>query len=180
MNFRSSDYGTSVQSILALGGDDLRAMPLAPSSATSAEAQKHLKSLDPRTLFAAARSPYGAMSGLYLYFSCLDEAHKLAQDLETHEGKFWHGIMHRQEPDAENAAYWFRQVGHHPVFPALAEAAGKLGYPPGSVWDPFAFIDFCECARKHPGSAEENLAMSVQLAEWQLLFDYCAGPGIHP
>ncbi len=42
--------------------------------------------------------------------------------------------------------------------------------------DPFAFIDFCEQARRRPGSESEQLALRIQLAEWQILFDYCAGP----
>jgi hypothetical protein len=43
-----------------------------------------------------------------------------------------------------------------------------------NAWDPFRFIDFCERARQMPGSTDEQLAKAVQLAEWQLLFDYCA------
>ena len=57
--------------------------------------------------FPRARVPEAALSGLYLYFSCWDEAHVIAQDLSSAEGSFWHGIVHRQEPDAENASYWF-------------------------------------------------------------------------
>jgi hypothetical protein len=114
------------------------------------------------------------MAGLYLYFSCLDEAHTIAQSVETPDGSFWHGIMHRQEPDAGNAGYWFRQVGKHAVFADLCNSAKELGYPAGSAWDPFAFIDACEEARLHPGSDREMLMLKVQRAEWQLLFDYCA------
>ena len=117
------------------------------------------------------------MAGLYSYFSCLDESHKIAQDLDTPEGTFWHGIMHRQEPDAANAAYWFRHLSKHAVFPALRDEARHQRFDMGAEWDPFAFIDFCESARVRPGSDEEQMAMQVQLAEWQLLFDYCAGDG---
>jgi len=171
--FRSSDYGRAVQDLLARDGDGLRPMPLAPANPSA----KLSISLSADALFPGAKSPGGALSGLYLYFSCLDEAHKIAQDLDTSEGSFWHGIMHRQEPDPGNAGYWFRHVGQHPVFPALAARAASLGYDSGTKWDPLAFIDFCESARRRPGSAEEALALQVQLAEWQLLFDYCARPG---
>lgn len=115
------------------------------------------------------------MAGLYLYFSCWDDAHRLAQDIDTAEGSYWHGIVHRQEPDPGNAAYWFRRVGAHAIFPALRERAVSLGMPLGARWDPLAFIEICERARRQTGSELEKQALQVQLAEWQLLFDYCAG-----
>jgi hypothetical protein len=159
-----------------MDGDGLRPMPLAPVSGNWASnaARAELKRRKARDLFTNSVSPEGALAGLYLYFSCLEEAHSIAQDLNTREGSFWHGIMHRQEPDAGNAAYWFRQVGSHPIFPALQFEANKARFVTGAEWDPFAFIDFCEAARVRGGSHEEDIAMQVQLAEWQLLFDYCA------
>ncbi len=174
VDFRSSNYGENVARILALDGDGTRAMPLAAARCSSEAARTELKKWNARELFPASRSPEGALAGLFLYFSCFEEAHAIAQDLNTAEGSFWHGILHRQEPDAFNAGYWFRQVGRHPVYPALGEAARQAGYDAGAPWDPRAFIDFCESARKRPGSDEEDRAMRVQLAEWQLLFNYCA------
>src|SRR5438067_2545091 len=80
-------------------------------------------------------------SDLWLYFSCYDESHTISQSIESVEGSFWHGILHRQEPDPGNAAYWFRRVGSHPVFPELQEAAAELNvaglFPLGKTWDPF-------------------------------------------
>jgi hypothetical protein len=75
-------------------------------------------------------------AALYLYFDCWDEAHEIAQDINTPEGSYWHGIVHRQEPDAANAAYWFRQVGAHPIFPALRERAVEIGLATGAVSPP--------------------------------------------
>jgi hypothetical protein len=111
-------------------------------------------------------------AGLYLHFDYWEEAHELAQDVETPDGSYWHGIVHRQEPDAANAAYWFQRVGAHPIFPALRARAAELGYRTGANWDPIAFIDYCENAQAE--SAEEQIARDVQRAEWELLFDYCA------
>lgn len=149
-------------------------MPLAGSDGTSGAVLAELRKLKARDVFSNAVSPEGTLSGLFLYFSCLDEGHKVAQDLETADGSFWHGIMHRREPDAGNAAYWFRRAGKHPVFPALRDAARYFRFDTGKEWDPFQFIEFCEAARERPGSEEERIAMQVQLAEWQLLFDFCA------
>ena len=50
----------------------------------------------------------------------------------------------------------------------------RSAFPPGDRWDAMAFIDYCEKARTRPGSAEERIALEVQRAEWQLLFDWCA------
>jgi len=174
--FSTSDYSPRVQEVLALDGSGERLMPLASGTCSSPEAFKLLKGANPCQLFPGSRAPGAAFAGLYLYFSCLDESHTISQGIESAEGSFWHGIMHRQEPDAGNAAYWFRRVGKHPVFPALRDAAEGLEYPAGSAWDPFAFIDACDAARKEPGTDRELLLRKVQLVEWQLLFDYCGRP----
>ena len=76
------------------------------------------------------------MAGLYLYLSCWDEAHTVAQAIETAEGSYWHAIVHRQEPDVSNSAYWFRRVGEHPIFPGLRERAAAAGMDVGARWDP--------------------------------------------
>jgi hypothetical protein len=171
---RAADYGTEVERILNLDGGGNRPMPLAPCGAFPREARSELAQLSASRLFPHARAPEAAMSGMFLYFSCLDEAHRIAQDIPGSEGSYWHAIMHRQEPDPGNAAYWFRSVGRHAIFPALREEAAAAGFDSGAAWDPFRFIDYFEAARSRPGSEEERIAMQVQLSEWQLLFDYCA------
>ncbi|HBY64788.1 MAG TPA: hypothetical protein DEH78_33635 [Solibacterales bacterium] len=163
--------------ILALDGDGARRMPFAHGVCSSPEAKRLLAAASAAELFPAARAPQAALAGLWLYFSCLDESHSLSQDIPSPEGSFWHGIMHRQEPDPGNAGYWFRRVGAHAVFPALRDEAETLGYQSAGSWDPFAFIHFVEQARRQPGSPDEILAREVQLAEWRLLFRYCALPG---
>src|SRR6516162_5234245 len=50
------------------------------------------------------------LAGLWLFHDFLDESHKISQDIDTVEGSYWHGILHRREPDYSNAAYWFRRV----------------------------------------------------------------------
>ena len=159
-------------------------MPLAIASCTSEEARRVLRGKKAADLFPNANHPEAALSGLWLYFSCYDESHNIAQDVDTAEGSYWHGIVHRQEPDPGNSAYWFHRVGTHPVFAILHEAGKHVldshpevkAYTLKSAWDPFAFIDFCEYARRRAGSEDEQAAREIQQAEWQLLFDHCARP----
>jgi hypothetical protein len=39
------------------------------------------------------------------------EAHKIAQDVETVDGAWVHAYLHRVEGDLGNAGYWYRQAG---------------------------------------------------------------------
>jgi hypothetical protein len=167
--FNPAAYGPAVAEILAIDGNGQRLMPLVMPGGALEPARARLRGTSAGELFSRRRAPQAALSGLYVYFSCFEEAHNLAQNIDTTEGSYWHAIIHRQEPDAGNAAYWFRHAGAHPIFPALAGAAEIQ--PP---WDPFAFIEMCEQARRQPGSELEARARAIQRIEWQLLFDYCA------
>lgn len=174
MRFDPHAYGEEVASLLALDGGGERLMPLVQGPCSSKAARARLQATTARELFPRSRAPEAALAGLYLYFSCWNEAHTIAQDVATPDGSYWHAIVHRQEPDSGNAGYWFRQVGAHPIFPAVAAAALETGIDMGGHWDPFAFIQRCEDAHRNPGSEAERQAIETQRAEWQLLFDYCA------
>jgi hypothetical protein len=182
MKFDPTQYGPEVARVLALDGNGERLSPLAGGECSSAEARVLLKSSPPAKWFRGVQEPEAAMAGLWLYFSCFEEAHHLAQSSKTAEGALWHGILHRQEPDAGNAAYWFRHAGEHPIFPKLAAETVTIlkRFPDAEFrigrWDPFAFVQFCDRARSQPRSVQENAAREIQRAEWQLLFDHCARP----
>lgn len=174
-------YGPQVEAILAAHGNGARPMPLEMEPNCPEAARTAIGGRTASELFPDAFAPDTALAGLWLYLSCFDESHSIAQDVNTVEGSYWHAILHRQEPDPGNAGYWFRRVGQHAIFPQLLEAAvakagASSGLKLGSRWDPFAFIDFCEKARLKPGSAQESLAKEIQLVEWQLLFHHCARP----
>lgn len=149
-----------------------------------------LDRLTPDTLLAAGKAgdhsmATGCCAALWLYHDFLDESHCLSQEIETPEGSYWHGIMHRREPDPDNAKYWFRRVGRHPVFEALRVTAAELCgngavervadfLKQQTTWEPYRWIDLCEEARTgrtQPATVE--VCRRIQLAEWQLLFDYC-------
>jgi len=182
MVFDPSLYGTEVAAVLAMGDNGQRLMKLTCGACVSKEAHGALSHLNAEALFAGHKEPGAPMAALWLYFSCFEEAHRLIDHPHTADGVYWHAILHRQEPDDGNAAYWFRRLGKHPIFPALGAEARKILEANPQVefrvgqWDPFAFVAFCGRARLQPGSTQEKAAMEIQRAEWQLLFDHCARP----
>lgn len=125
------------------------------------------------------------LAGLWLCHGFFDESHAISQDLDTLEGSFWHGILHRREPDYGNAKYWFRRVPAHPVFAELHAAALAVPAPAGpaadfrsalvgrKAWDPFAFVDLCELAGRRGTAELVRYCGDIQRAEWKLLFAYC-------
>lgn len=169
MDWNSARYGVEAASLLALVGDGRRPMPLVSPRNTDTALAARLRR-PARELFPDALQPELSSAGLWLYCGYFDESHAIAQDDETADGSYWHAILHRMEPDAGNAAYWFRRVVAHPVFEDLRAAAAESGYESGPVWDPFAFIDACE----RTSSSNLPLLQQVQLVEWQLLFHHCA------
>jgi hypothetical protein len=161
--FAPTKYGAEVARILALDGGGQRLMPLTIGECTSAEARRVIR---------VSALPDLVRAGLFFYFNCWTDAHQVSQNIESTEGSYWHALVHRQEPDAFNAGYWFRRLGTHPIFPQVRRFAALRNINFGLDWDPIAFTDYCYKVR--PGSPEERRAQEVQLAEWQLLFDYCA------
>ncbi|WP_166823523.1 hypothetical protein [Thalassoroseus pseudoceratinae] len=148
-----------------------------------------IDSLDPRSLTndAIPDTEFTALkAGLLQIHDYLDASHQHSQSIE-HEGRYrdgnyWHAIMHRREPDYGNSKYWFRNVGDHPIFPQLAEAAQTIGTHYSATdmtdsfaqadWDPFAFVDFCQhCARTGDAKAI-RIAEEVQWQEMQLLLEH--------
>ena len=129
-------------------------------------------------------------SGLLLWVDALDVSHNLSQDISSNTGSYWHGIMHRREPDYSNGKYWFRKVGDHECFGPVREAAISIfsehasswanetakEIEASSTWDPFAFIDWCEgvdATGRVPEDARSALE-SLQAAEMEILLEYSA------
>jgi hypothetical protein len=166
--FNSAAYGQAVAALLT----PPRVSDLGPGSPNVA-AKSLLAKFDPTADFGHPvrdlEMARACLSGLWLYHDFLDESHTISQDLPAAEGSFWHAIIHRREPDADNSKYWWRRVGSHPVFAELARDAAALGY---ASWDPYRFVDDCE-KHRGSGSATEERLKQVQAREWQLLFDWC-------
>jgi hypothetical protein len=177
--FEPSSYGPVIASILG----ETRLMPLGPGNPNvkvKSQLQTTLEGAFGDRTIQDQDMAKCCLAGLWLYHDFLDESHTLSQEIHTTSGSYWHGIMHRREPDYANAKYWFRRVGAHPMFGGLAVDAKKIAAGVSSepahflthqnAWDPFAFIDLCEEAA---GSSHEMLCRQIQQREWELLFDFC-------
>ena len=169
MGSEALEIGTAIESLLSPDAGGLQPMPLVPSSPRNCPQLDALREQSTRDLFDGDRirsrtDAECVRSGLFLYFSALDESHAISQRINTESGSYWHGIMHRQEGDWGNAKYWFRRIGRHPI---LAE----LGRLTGEPWDPFAFVDRCSAA--DAGRGDPKSAIDQQMIEWRLLIQHC-------
>ncbi|HEX4148737.1 MAG TPA: hypothetical protein VHY20_07110 [Pirellulales bacterium] len=180
----SPPYTTTVASLLtprlaALGPGEPN-LPLGPRLAELSDRELFgSRAVVDRQMASACRA------GLWLYHDFLDQSHQLSQEIETPTGSYWHGIMHRREPDFANANYWLRRVGRHPIHLRLVEAAGRIAgeqagrLPPDFAslagqprWNFEAFTELCRGTQHGPAEAQ-NCCRQLQQAEWELLFDYC-------
>jgi hypothetical protein len=182
--FDATGYGPLTAQLLL----PARVMELGPGRPNE-PLRVHLARRSAADLFAPVtvrdeRLATGCLAGLWLYHDLLDESHAISQELHTAEGSYWHGMLHRREPDPDNAKYWFRKVGRHAVFQPLHEAAARrarheVQLPAAAAflinqraWDPYRWIDLCEAART--GAVDcAVLCRDVAQREWELLFDYC-------
>jgi hypothetical protein len=121
--------------------------------------------------------PESCRAGLWLLAGDLNKSHSISQNIPSPDGSFWHGIMHRREGDYENAKYWFRRVGTHPVLAALSEEIAALQARSSQAALPWerlsdahqvalALVDACRSGRS-------ELLEAIGWLEWQLLFAHC-------
>ncbi len=134
---------------------------------------QNLEELLPASLDRTSPDFTALRAGLYQWYDALEVSHGYSQDAQ-HQGRnqaadYWHAIMHRREPDDSNSKYWFRHVGHSPVFAKLLRYAQSISdeFASRESWDPFAFVDYCSRCRR--GSGEEQIAQKIQAVEMILL-----------
>ena len=61
-----------------------------------------------------------------------EKAHDLAQDMDTPVGSWIHALLHREEGDEANAAYWYRRAGR--VMPEGYEVAEEWSFLARELW----------------------------------------------
>lgn len=176
-------WGEVACALLALDGAGDRLLPLVhgrdSESAAAGQVRAALRGKQAGEVFPEARVPDAALAGLWLYFSCWEEAHTLSDACHKPEGHWFHAIVHRQEPDYWNSGYWYRRVPQsHPVMDQLAGRAATadlrtLKLPIGE-WDPSALNAAVERAIGEGNQEMQEAARRLQRTEWQLLFSYCA------
>ena len=167
--------------------------PLVPQNAWSRELTDTLEAASLDELFDGASLKNTTFaeaikSGLLLWNDALDESHTISQGLADQTGSYWHGIMHRREPDYPNSKYWFGRVGSHPIFPALRERSLELfnetANPSDALtevgqaiaaqenWDSYQFVDWCQAAEGDSDSDVIGFLQQVQAEEIKLLLAY--------
>jgi hypothetical protein len=182
MAFDRNDYGVAVAELITDG------LPELGPGSPNVSVRPQLESLTAEQIFAGQKivnrdAAQCCLSALWLWHDFLDESHTISQEIHTIDGSYWHGIMHRREPDFGNAKYWFHRVPRHPIFESLATttreltAKTQLDEPAKyltsqTTWDPFRFADLCENIARGRSKCEQ-LARQVARLEWQTLFDYC-------
>lgn len=125
------------------------------------------------------------MSGVLLLWDFLHASHEISQKMEgrgtPRTADYWHAIMHRREPDAGNAAYWFRRVGSHPALDLMTAKTESWMVDTGASdeernlvrrtvlrnaqFDPFAMIELSNLALRKPGQLEDRTLRRIQYLE---------------
>ena len=138
------------------------------------------------------------LAGLYQKNDDLEASHTLCQEVDRESGlpeaSYWHGIVHRREPDFSNARGWFRKAEGLGALPEIHRAVGTflqrvLQMPEYGesrevalqflrhlqscgTWDALYFLDLCEACVTGGRREAQRLLEEVQEVEFTTLFDW--------
>ena len=138
------------------------------------------------------------LAALYLFNDDLDPSHEICQrfDRECIPANYWHGIIHRREPDFPNAKGWYgraeswtgllqirdrvqdvlERVLLMPEYGEARDTAFRLKQHLDTTgnWDPGYFVDMCADYREKasPDRTEGALLQEIQEAEMVAALDW--------
>ena len=184
----STEYSSAITDIIQKLETRQPLPPLAPEKEWDGAIVKQIQSASLDELFdgqTVKDTEFGnaVKSGLLLWNDALDESHTISQQLNSKTGSYWHGIMHRREPDYSNSKYWFGRVGNHSVFPALRKRALDIladsnlpdyleAIQEKENWDAYQFVDWCQAEAENGREQAIGFLQKVQIEEIKLLLDY--------
>ena len=164
-----------------------------------------------RSTKAGGSSHFLAVAQALLFYAAgeLDRSHNLVLPLSwpaatpfggrpipgsaaAQDATYVHALLHRQEGEFvgqegggmvgwDNAAFWFSQVGRHPLYPAVLEGAARLAkgnraakahvLRHGKGWKPRLFLELCQ-ETQGTDSKLAQFCRAVMNLEWRLLLDH--------
>ena len=119
-------------------------------------------------------------AGLLEWNDDIHASHDICQDIYSKTGSYWHGIMHRREPDYGNAKYWYYKFPGYPTFDDLRAFALNLDDAGNQEiisfkqsieleWQAFDFIDLCSKAERSKDHELIKFCEAIQKEEIILL-----------
>ena len=110
----TDNYGPIAKDLLAKATPEKRPQSLVFAT-PDANALPLLKQMTDQSLSKnrRVRMPHDAQAlqaAMWLLFDFMTESHEISQGLATPSGSYWHGILHRREPDAFNSKYWMARA----------------------------------------------------------------------
>jgi len=144
------------------------------------------------------------LAGLHLMNDDLAACHTICQAVGLETGSeassYWHGIVHRREPDFDNARGWFRKAegfgGLLPIREAVMRVLQDALQMPeygnaresaftlirilqeSGTWNAVDLVEMCEAAREEEGGPMTRLLEEVQEAEMAAAFDWTYGEAV--
>ncbi|MBT4136607.1 MAG: hypothetical protein HOE48_01770, partial [Candidatus Latescibacteria bacterium] len=137
-------------------------------------------------------------NALYQKNDDLDTAHQICQTIgktaDAPEICYWHGLIHRREPDFKNAHSWFQKsrnlAANNQLYQATYNFLQRAIQMPDygdtrevalqfwqhlrnqGTWDALYFLNLCESAIENKNSDLQKLLEDIQAIEFETLFQW--------
>lgn len=174
-------------------------VPLFPEQVRHPFLKSYLDRMRPEKLFPASEAAGKlVMAGLYQNNDDLEVSHRICQEVgaaaDCPEASYWHGMVHRREPDFSNARGWFQKAAGLAALPEIHDevvrflqrvlqvpeygAAREKAFrflqhlQSQGTWDPFYYTELCQAYRQDADAEDRRLLAEIQELEFCALFDW--------